>query len=124
MKPHDFIIAYEKALQTQQWKNVDLLMHNKATVTFSNGTVNSGKDAVRVAYEKNFSIIKNEIFKIQNVQWINESENYAVYVFEFKWKGVINEQVVEGAGTGTSILIKENNNWLLLAEHLGAKPAS
>jgi len=115
MKPHDFIIAYEKALQTQQWKNVDLLMHNKATVTFSNGTVNSGKDAVRVAYEKNFSIIKNEIFKIQNVQF---------YVFEFKWKGVINEQVVEGAGTGTSILIKENNNWLLLAEHLGAKPAS
>lgn len=124
MKPQDFIIAYEKALQTQQWKNVDLLMHNKVTVTFSNGILHSGRDAVRVAYEKNFSIIKSEIFKVQNVQWIKESESYVVYVFEFKWKGIINEQVVEGGGTGTSILVKENNNWLLLAEHLGSKSAS
>jgi len=124
MKPQNFITSYEKALQTQQWENVNPLMHKNITVTFSNGKVHKGKNAVELAYKRNFSIIKNEVFKIKNVQWINESESYAVYIFEFHWKGIIKEQTAEGGGTGTSILIKENEKWLLLAEHLGPKTAS
>ena len=121
MSPEEFIRAYEQALATQNWINVDPLVHENACVTFSNGTVHKGKLAVRKAFEANFSIIKDETYSISNVHWVRTGSEMAVYLFEFNWSGLINEQPASGSGRGTSVLIKESDKWQLFVEHLGPK---
>jgi len=121
MKAKNFIQAYETALATQQWENIAPLISEKASVTFSNGVVHFGKEAVRKAFETNFSIIKNEEYKISNVRWLIQEELFGVYLFDFNWAGIIQGNLVKGSGIGTSVIIKENDTWVLLTEHLGRK---
>lgn len=121
MKPEEFIHAYERVLGTQSWDNVEPLVHEDACVTFSDGTVHKGKSQVRAAFERNFSLIQNEKYSISNVHWVMKDSNTAVYLFEFQWSGIINEKPASGMGRGTCVLIKENEQWKLLVEHLGPK---
>lgn len=72
MTPEDFIPTYEKALATQDWKNVGPLIANEASVTFSDGVVHKGKDNVQSAFEKNFATIKSEHYKISNLHWVKK----------------------------------------------------
>ena len=123
MKPEDFIQAYEQALRTQDWDQVAPLVHNDACVTFSNGSVHKGKDEVGKAFIRNFSLIKDEVYSISNVHWVRKDDNTAIYLFDFHWSGIINEKQACGSGRGTSVLVKENEQWKLLIEHLGPKPA-
>jgi len=119
MEPEEFILAYERALATQDWTQVEPLIHNDACVTFSNGTVHKGKDEVRRAFESNFSIIKDEQYSLTNEHWIQRGAETAVYLFEFRWSGYIDGKPAKGAGRGTSVLIREADRWQLLVEHLG-----
>jgi len=121
MKTEDFIVEYENALKTQDWKNVEPLIHNNASVTFSNGVVHMGKSEIKIAFEKNFSLIKNEEYVISNVKWLLKNQSTAVYLFEFSWKGIVNDKPTEGNGLGTSVIINEVGKWILLTEHLGKK---
>lgn len=121
MKPQDFIIDYEKALATQDWKSVEPLISKRASVTFSTGAVHEGKEAVKTAFERNFKLIKSEEYKIKNVRWLFTNESTAVYLFDFSWKGIMNNQLIGGEGIGTSVLIREGAKWVLLTEHLGKK---
>lgn len=119
--PPAFIKAYETALATQNWLQVAPLIAEEASVTFSNGTVHIGKDKVQAAFEHNFTTIKSEKYSIDQVTWLRQEANYAVYLFEFNWTGIINNKSVSGSGIGTSVIIKENGRWQLLTEHLGKK---
>ena len=121
MNAEEFIRAYEQALATQDWKNVEPLVHRDACVTFSNGTVHKGKEAVKSAFEKNFSLIKDEKYSISNVHWVMQGVETAVYLFDFSWSGMINDRKASGSGRGTSVLIKDGDTWQLLVEHLGPK---
>lgn len=117
--PEDFIPAYQSALGTQNWSNVQPLIHERACVTFSTGAVHIGKPEVKKAYEKNFSIIRNEEYKITNVHWVKKTTAMAVYLFDFHWSGIIAGQKASGSGRGTTVLIIEDGRWQLLTEHLG-----
>jgi len=119
VKPEDFIKAYEQALATQDWSEVEQLIHPDACVTFSNGTVHKGKAEVQKAFESNFSLIKDEKYSMTNVHWVLKNAKIAVYLFDFNWSGVINDKPASGAGRGTSVLIKSGDKWQLLVEHLG-----
>ena len=121
MNPEEFIRAYEQALASQDWRNVDPLVHENACVTFSNGTVHKGKSEVKSAFEKNFSLIKDEEYSISNVHWVNKGAEMAIYLFDFSWSGMINDRQASGSGRGTSVLIKEGDQWQLLVEHLSPK---
>ena len=121
MQPEDFIRAYELALATQDWHQVEPLIHNDACVTFSNGTVHKGKPEVQKAFEKNFSLIKDETYSIANVHWVMKNPKTAVNLFEFSWSGIINDKPASGSGRGTSVLVNTSGTWQLLIEHLGPK---
>ncbi|KAA3648149.1 MAG: nuclear transport factor 2 family protein [Chloroflexi bacterium] len=118
MTPGEFLIAYEAALATQDWGQVAPLVHEDATVTFSNGVVYKGINAVQGAFEKNFSSIKSEEYSIAGIHWVRETAKYAVCNYTYHWQGIINGELAGGAGRGTSVLVNENRRWLLLAEHL------
>ena len=121
MKPEYFIEAYQTALRTQKWSAVAPLIANQACVTFSDGTIHFGKNQVQIAFERNFSIIKGDQYRIDQVKWLKREKDYAVYIFEFYWAGSIDGTPVSGNGIGTSVIIKERGLWKLLAEHLGSK---
>jgi ketosteroid isomerase-like protein len=87
MTAEEFVNLYEQALATQRWTSVEPLIHEDASVTFSTGTVHKGKEAVRSAFERNFSAIEGEEYKISNVHWIMRSPDVAVYLFDFQWTG-------------------------------------
>lgn len=121
MNPENFIQSYESALAAQDWKLVEVLVSEMVCVTFSNGSTHIGKENVRKAFEKNFSMIKNEKYSMQNIHWVRKDDKFAVYMFEYSWTGIVKEVSVSGAGVGTSVLIYEGSNWKLLTEHLGAR---
>jgi ketosteroid isomerase-like protein len=121
MKPDTFIKQYEAALVTQDWQQVDPLVHPDACVTFSSGAVHVGKTAVRHAFERNFALIQDETYAIENVHWVMRGAETAVYLFTFRWSGLINGKPASGAGTGSAVLINGANGWQLLIEHLGPK---
>lgn len=116
-----FVKDYERALATQDWAVVEPLVHHDACVTFSNGTVHVGKQAVKAAYLRNFSLIKNETYTVFNLRWILKSEQIAVYLFDFSWKGLIDGNPAEGSGRGTTVISRQTGVWQLLAEHLGPR---
>ena len=119
MTPEEFVGLYERALATQEWKSVAPLVHDDACVTFSNGAVHTGKDAVRTAYEANFAAIKGERYGISNVHWALRSGECCIYLFDFHWSGIIGRREVSGFGRGTSVIIRDEDGWVLAAEHLG-----
>lgn len=119
MLPKQFIEAYKTALATQQWANVESLIHTNACVTFSNGAVHKGIAAIKQAYERNFALIKNEDYQITNLHWALKGETMAVYLFTYRWRGIINGQSANGAGKGTAVIVFEEGQWKLMAEHLG-----
>lgn len=121
MHPEDFIRAYEAALASQTWSQVEPLIHPEACVTFSNGTVHMGKAAVQKAFERNFTLIQDEKFSISNVHWVLKTAETAVYLFEFHWSGLMQGKPAQGAGRGSSVLIHADGRWQLLVEHLGPK---
>jgi len=119
MSPEEFILSYQKALASQDWNIVEPLITNQGTVTFSNGTVHKGIDAVKAAFEKNFSLIKSEKYIMKNIVWLKREIDFAVYIFEYSWSGIMNGELISGSGLGTSTIIKEGEVWKLLIEHLG-----
>ena len=123
MKPEEFIRAYETALAKQNWKNIEPLISESVSVTFSDGTVHLGKSNVQNAFENNFRKIKSEKYVMDNIRCLLREVNFAVYLFDFHWTGIVNGTSVSGNGVGTSVLIKEDSSWKLLTEHLGRKPS-
>jgi len=121
MEPEDFVHSYEHALATQDWNQVEPLVHTDACVTFSNGTVHKGKAEVQKAFENNFSLIQDERYSMTNVHWVLKNAETAVYLFDFHWSGIIHDKPASGVGRGTSVLMKSGDKWQLLVEHLGPK---
>lgn len=119
MTVEQFVIDYKTALASQQWHEVEPLMHPHVCVTFSNGEVHKGIAQVKQAYEFNFAAIKNEDYQVTDIHWVLNATDTAVYLFNFSWQGIINNQSASGSGHGTAVLILHNGSWKLIAEHLG-----
>ncbi|MCA9750552.1 MAG: nuclear transport factor 2 family protein [Gemmatimonadetes bacterium] len=121
--PEDFVRTYEAALATQDWAVVSPLIHEDASVTFSDGSVHRGKDAVRAAFERNFRAIESEEYRISSVHWLPRSQDFAAYQFDYEWRGIVRGQIMGGRGRGTCVLLRDGDAWQLVAEHLGAVSA-
>lgn len=120
MKPEDFVPTYSAALATQQWENVEPLIHTDACVTFSNGSMHKGIAEIKQAYARNFSIIKSEEYAITNIHWVRKDGYIAIYLFDYNWTGLIDGKIVSGKGRGTAVIIYDDQYWKILTEHLGA----
>ena len=118
MTPEEFLKNYENALATQNWHEISPFIHENSCVTFSDGKTYKGKSEVKKAFERNFSIIKDEDYSMSDIYWILKTNKIAVYNFTFKWKGLIDGKFAQGEGKGTSVLVVNNNKIQLLSEHL------
>mgnify|MGYP000847579930 CR=1 FL=1 len=118
MTPEHFIRDYTAALATQQWANVEPLIHSNCSVTFSSGALHQGMAAIRQAYEHNFAIIKNEDYRMSRLHWITKTDTKATYTFDFSWSGTINGLPASGNGKGKATLVCIEGKWMLMEEQL------
>lgn len=114
----DFPEVYAAALRSQRWELVAPLIHDDACVTFSTGALHRGKAEVRRAFEANFAAIKNDDFRVFDLQWQSREPDRAEYAFRFAWSGHLNGQPVSGGGTGMATLVRTPAGWQLLGETL------
>src|SRR5262252_2126253 len=107
----DLLSAYVAAANRHDLEAVLALIDDNAVYFFSDGSSHAGKAAIRNAIQRNFESIRNEIYRLENLRWLVETDEVAVYVYEFHWTGEIEGKPVEGSGRGTSVLQKKSGEW-------------
>ena len=118
MNHESFLQSYEQALGAHTWDAVDPFIDDDACFIFSDGTF-VGKAAIEKAVGKTFSLIHDEVYRIQDVRWVYVHDDCALCTYTFHWSGVINGKPCEGRGRGTTLLVKSELGWKIKHEHLG-----
>ena len=117
----EFMQDYEKKANTADFDKVAPLISDDAVFWFSDGSF-VGKQAIRGAFEKTWSVLKDEIYSISNLKWLVQEESDAVCIYNFTSESTWDDKRVTFRGRGTSVMKKENGNWLVFHEHLSLEP--
>jgi ketosteroid isomerase-like protein len=80
------------------------LLSPDAVYFFSHGTYR-GQAEIRQAFEQTWDRIQNETYRIQDVTWLVQSEQTAVFTYTYRWDGWIDGKHQSGGGRGTNVLI-------------------
>ncbi len=113
--------SYLEALSEQKWSAVELFFHEAATVVFAEGTY-FGKSQVEQAMGKTFSLIRDENFKVSEINWNFQKESCASCTFAYQWSGTLSGQRFSNKGRGTMLWAKETDRWMIVNKHLGPSP--
>ncbi|WP_392666885.1 YybH family protein [Streptomyces sp. LN785] len=115
----EFIRAYEQATNSHDTVQLVPLIAPEAVYWFSDGS-HRGREAILSAIAETFATIRDEIYQINDLEWITYSDNHAVCRYQFTWTGTIDGQLRSGSGRGTNALINNAGTWQMLHEHLSA----
>lgn len=115
--PTAFVRAYEQATNSHDVTQVAPLIAPEAVYWFSDGS-HRGRDAVLAAIAETFATIRDEVYRIEDLEWIAADRDHAVCRYRFAWTGTLNGQPKSGSGRGTNVLVKTDGTWQILHEHL------
>ncbi len=118
LTPEETLAAYAVALGTQNWEEVAPYIHPECTAVFSSGTYR-GAASVEAIFRRNFDRVVDEKYRVENVQWLDLTDDRAVVLYDFAWSGVIEGRPASGGGRGTSVMAVHDGRWKILLEHLG-----
>ena len=123
LTPNEFLLDYERKSQSRRFDVVDPLISANAVFWFNDGSYR-GKDAIRDAFEKTWSLgIQDESYWLDNIEWIVDEEGVAACTYLFHWKGRIKGELKTlGEGRGTCVIKKESEDWKIIHEHLSRVP--
>lgn len=113
--------TYIEKLNTHSWEQIAPCVTEDAVFLFTEDTF-VGKATAKVAFEKTFQLIENEVFSLHDIAWTVVTDEVATCHYEFRWKGLISGQESSGGGRGTTILRRVDGRWLIAQEHLGPYP--
>ncbi len=116
--PEDALHAYEQRLSHQSWELIEDLIHEDAVFIFTESTFR-GKEEIRQAFEKTFDLIKEEKYWITDLNWVAKTDAMASCEYTFNWEGIIHGNPSSGGGRGSCVLIRTENGWKIIQEHLG-----
>jgi len=116
-----FLAEYIQRTNTHRFDEVAPLVDEDALFWFSSGSYR-GLAVIRAAFEKTWATIQNEVYAVEDVEWLAMDEASAACVYTFRWRGDIDGVAREGSGRGTSVLRKAGHEWRVIHEHLSARP--
>ena len=114
----EFMLAYEQATNSHDVDATLALVDERAVYLFSDESVHIGKRAVAKVLRRNFDLIRNERYSIENLTWLAKTETVAACVYDYSWSGTINGEPASGSGRGTTVLQRSNDGWKVVHEHL------
>jgi ketosteroid isomerase-like protein len=116
---NEFIRTYEQATNSHDITQLIPLIAPGAVYWFSDGS-HRGGEAILAAIAETFATIHDEIYQINDLEWITYSDDHAVCRYRFAWTGTIEGRLRSGSGRGTNVLINSAGTWQMLHEHLSA----
>lgn len=116
--PDEFMMAYERATNSHDVEATLSLIDERAVYLFSDETVYVGKQAIGKVLQRNFNLIENESYSIQNLKWLAISDGVAACVYDYSWSGAIDGEPASGHGRGTTVLRRTPDGWRVVHEHL------
>lgn len=117
--PQEALKMYEEATNTHEFENVRRLIREDAIYYFSKETV-QGHKHLKEFFGKTWDFIRDEVYKIHDVQWITIGESNAACIYKFQWSGLIDGVYKEGKGRGTNVFEKDDEGWKVVHEHLSS----
>ncbi|MBN8950619.1 MULTISPECIES: nuclear transport factor 2 family protein [unclassified Rhizobium] len=123
MNPEDHMRLYAEKINLHRFDAVAPLISADAVFWFTDGTY-KGTDAIRAAFEDTWKKLNNDIYWLEDIQWIATGESTASCIYRFRWRTSINDKILEGYGRGTTVLRKEAGDWKIIHEHLSRPPVS
>lgn len=117
--PSAFIRAYEQATNSHDVTQLAPLIAPNAVYWFSDGS-HRGRDAVLAAIAETFTTIRDEVYRIDDLEWITVDRDQAVCRYRFAWTGTVGGHPRSGGGRGTNVLVSTDGTWQMLHEHLSA----
>ncbi|SEG68227.1 protein of unknown function [Actinacidiphila yanglinensis] len=115
----EFIRAYEQATNSHDITRLVPLIAPEAVYWFSDGS-HRGREAVLRAIADTFATIRDETYRIDDLEWIVHSDDHAVCRYRFTWTGAVDGRPRSGSGRGTNVLVNNAGTWQMLHEHLSA----
>ena len=112
---------YIKATNTHIFDEVRKILHPNAVYFFSDRNCTTHEE-IQTYFENAWSMIKNENYEAQEVQWLFIGSNSATCTYTYFYEGYINEKYASGYGRATNVFVKEADEWLLIHEHLSPLP--
>jgi ketosteroid isomerase-like protein len=121
MSAKELLKKYEIEINKHDFDLVESLISDDCTFWFSSGTF-AGRKQARESFQKTWALIKEEVYSLTDLKWIAESDCAAVCIYTYHWKGLINGELREGNGRGTSCFRNEADGWKIVHEHLSNFP--
>lgn len=112
---------YIDATNTHRFSEVEKLLHPHAVYYFSDRTCSSMEE-IQTYFEHAWSVVKNEVYGANDVNWLQRGEQEALCVYRFTYEGFVDGAFVKGHGRATNAFVKEEERWLLIHEHLSGEP--
>ncbi|MEU1181368.1 nuclear transport factor 2 family protein [Streptomyces sp. NPDC005820] len=115
----EFIRAYEQATNSHDITQLVPLIASGAVYRFSDGSLR-GREAIISDIAETFAAIRDEIYPIDDLEWITHRDDDAICRYRFAGPGTIDGQPRSGRGRGTNVLVNHAGTWQMLQEHLSA----
>jgi ketosteroid isomerase-like protein len=113
---------YEETVKEEKFDLMIPFIDKSAIFWFSDGSF-IGINEIREAFEKTWSILKDEIYTISELTWLYQSELSAVCIYKFySESSTLNGKRVTFKGRGTNVLEKKGEKWKIIHEHLSLEP--
>lgn len=114
-----FMTRYEQAANTHDIGRVAPLIDADAVYWFSDGS-HRGLAEITEAIEQTFAAIQDEVYEIQDLEWVVLAADHAVCRYRFSWTGLVDGRPRSGQGRGTNVLVKRKGGWKMQHEHLSS----
>ncbi len=112
-----FVRGYEEATNSHDLSRLAPLIAEDAVYWFSDGS-HRGRKAVLAAIADTFATIRDEVYRIEDLEWVTHSDSSAVCRYRFRWTGTVDGQPRSGSGRGTNVIVNSAGTWQMLHEHL------
>ncbi|MZD07175.1 DUF4440 domain-containing protein [Streptomyces sp. SID5785] len=109
--------AYEEATNSHSVAQLVPLIAPEAVYWFSDGS-HRGREAVLAAIAETFATIRDEVYQINDLEWVSHNSDHAVCRYRFTWTGTVDGHPRSGSGRGTNVLVNHAGTWQMLHEHL------
>lgn len=112
-----FMRRYEQATNRHDFDQVAPLIADDASYWFTEGSYH-GIEAIRAAIERTFATIQDEVYRIEELEWVAVADDLAVCRYRFRWTGVVDGKPASGQGRGTNVVTRRHGVWKMRHEHL------